>query len=819
MQQPTKRSTAVVASVVGVMLFARAPAASDQSSRAAHVRYPLQFSVSPPVRDSPRAPHRSEAPHEMPLHKLPRGRVSQRVADTVLQTSTPTVAAAQALGQWEGLGEGYPGYSVNALPPDPNIAVGPNHIVEWVNHAFVVFDKQGGQIQAPVDDATFWETSNCNQLGGFGDPIVQYDRAADRWLVGEVALPLALGSIGQFAQCIAVSTTPDPTGSYYMWTYGFGTSLNDYPKIGVWPDGYYITWNIFQNAQTFVGPQACAFNRTAMLSGAPAPALVCFNLPTLFASLLPSDLDGAAPPPINSPNFFMNVDPFSSTMNLWKFHVDFTNPRNSSFSGPMSVTGLAPFTAACLAVPDCIPQPGTTTKLDALGDRLMYRLAYRNFGDHESIVANHTVLAADGNTAVRWYEVRSPAGQPIVYQQGTFAPDTDNRWMASIAMDRTGNIGIDYSIASSSTYPSIRFTGWETGNPLGVLQAETFAVTGAGSQNRYGRWGDYSSMRIDPSDDCTFWFVQEYQAATQTVNWNTRIVSFQFPSCVHSLAGTITTLDSFPNPSTSGETVTFTATVSPPDATGSVQFFDGSITLGTTPVSGGSASLSTSTLSIGNHSITASYSGDVTYNSSSSSVVVQTVGTIPIDTTTLLTTSINPSAYGQAVILIAIVEASSGTPTGSVTFFDGSTTLGSSSLDASGVAALSISTLAVGTHSITARYGGDSTYNGSNASTIVQTVNKASTTTTLTSNRNPSSYGQSVTFTAIVASDSTPTGLMRFFDGSTVIGTVALNYSRASLTTWSLSVGTHYITARYIGDGNFNGSTSAVLAQSVRRKR
>jgi hypothetical protein len=710
-----------LAGSLAMVLFSGTRAASGQSSQAPRVTYPLQFSVSPPVRDMPQQAYRSGPPKEIPLHRPPHGPRVGNVSDPVLQTSLPTVSSAQTVGQWEGLGEGYPGFSVTAVPPDPNIAVGPNHVVQWVNNAFVIFDKQGGQVQAPVDDATFWGSSTCSQLGGFSDPIVQYDRTANRWLIGEVALPLFPGFVGQFAQCLAVSTTSDPTGSYYMWTYGFGANLNDYPKIGVWPDGYYITWNIFQNAQTFIGPEACAFDRNAMLSGASAPALVCFKLSSSFASLLPSDLDGATAPPIGSPNFFMNIDPSASVMNLWKFHADFANTKNSTFVGPTAIVGLAPFTAPCLATQDCIPQPGTTTKLDALGDRLMYRLAYRNFGDHESIVANHTALAAGGSAAVRWYEVRTPSGTPTIYQQGTFAPDVENRWMASIAMDQTGNIGVGYSVASSLTYPSIRLTGWEVGSPLGVLQAESFPVVGGGSQTGYDRWGDYSAMRIDPSDDCTFWYTQEYQATTQSANWNTRIVSFQFPSCGHSLAPTTTTLGSAPNPSIYGQSVTFTATLSPSAATGSVQFFDGASSLGTVPVSGGNASLSMSTLSQGSHSITATYSGDTNYNGSTSSTLTQTINGSSVETTTTLISNHNPSNNGQPVTFTATVSAS--TATGTVQFFDGSTSLGNAALNG-GKASLTTSTLSAGSHSITAQYSGDASYNGSTSPVLSQVVRR-----------------------------------------------------------------------------------------------
>jgi hypothetical protein len=605
-----------------------------------------------------------------------------------------------------------------------------------------------------------------------------------------------------------------------MWAYGFGTSINDYPKISVWPDGYYVTWNIFASSGAFTGPEACAFDRTAMLSGVAAPALVCFKLNNSYSSLLPSDMDGATAPPGGSPSFFMSVDPASNALNLWRFHVDFANTQNSTFTGPISIAGVAPFISPCLNTQDCIPQPGTTTMLDAIGDRLMYRLAYRNFGDHASLVANHTVLAPGGNTAVRWYEVRDPNGTPTIFQQGTFAPDSDNRWMASVAMDQSGNIGVGYSVASAVTFPSIRYSGWEVGDTPGELQAETFAVAGGGSQTGFDRWGDYSAMRIDPSDDCTFWYTQQYQAITQSANWNTRIIGFRFPTCGRSLASTTTTLTSSANPSTPGQGVTFSAMVSPAAATGSVAFFDGANSLGRAPVAGGAASLSTAALSVGSHSITAVYSGDSTYATSTSPALTQTVSAGSISTTTTLSSSANPSVFGQSVTLTASVTPSSGTstPTGTVTFLDGATAIGSSTLDASGSARFSSSGLSVGAHTITAQYSGDTTFAGGSSSALSQTVNQANTTTALTSSRNPSRVGQSVTFRATV-SPSAAAGTVRFFDGSTLLGSATLSGGSASLTTSSLAAGTHSITAQYLGNVSFNGSTSAVLTQTVQRRR
>src|SRR6266851_960958 len=828
---PAKRVT-VFATALSCLLLVGIPAASQQASPVSQAPYPVQLSAPP---SGPNLPPQANPPgrfREIPLFHPPHRPHSGNVADPVQQTSTPTPSATQTLGQWEGLGEGYPGFTVSAVPPDPNMAVGPNHIVQWVNNAFVVFDKQGNQVQAPVADSTFWGAlSSCYQFGGFSDPIIKYDRAADRWVVGEVATPLFPGLIGQYAQCFAVSKTSDPTfasdangnnTSYYIWAYGFGANVNDYDKIAVWSDAYYVTWNIFQNGSTFTGPEACAWNRDDMLNGVHAPRFVCFQLSSAYASLLPSDLEGATTPPASSPHFFMDIDPSSGALNLWKFHADFTTPSNSTFTGPTPIPGVAAFTAPCPDTQDCIPQPGTTQNLDALGDRLMYRVAYRNFGDHESLVANHTVLTASGNTAVRWYEVRSPNAAAALYQQGTFAPDTDNRWMASIAMDHAGNIGVGYSVASGVTYPSIRYTGWQVGDPPGTLQTETSLVEGGGSQTGYDRWGDYSAMMIDASDDCTFWYTQQYQATTQSANWNTRIGSFKFSSCGQTLVSTTTTLGSSANPSSYGQSIMFTATVAPASGpgtpNGTVTFKDGSNTLGASPLASGAATYSTSNLAAGPHSITAVYEGDVTFGGSTSLVLAQTVN--KAGTTTAVVSSLNPSTYGQSVIFTATVTQSSGaaTPTDGVTFKDGGTTLGSSPLNASGAATYSISSLTTGGHSITAVYNGDTDYTGSTSPGLNQNVTQAGTSTALASNLNPSTYGQSVMFTATVAPSSgtgTPTGTVTFKDSGTTLGTTGLIGGSASFSTANLSAGQHSITASYNGDSNYSSSGSSPYSQTV----
>ncbi len=246
-------------------------------------------------------------------------------------------------------------------------------------------------------------------------------------------------------------------------------------------------------------------------------------------------MDGSSLPPANSPNFFLAFG--NNTLELWKFHVDWATPSNSILSGPTLIS-VAAFGEACNGG-SCIPQAGTGQKLDSLGDRLMYRLAYRFFPDgHEALVVNHSIRAGKRSVGVRWYELRNPsggtmaAGTPFLYQQGTYAPDSTFRWMGSIAMDKVGNLGLGYSVSSGAIHPGIRFTGRAPTDPLGVLGVETSIVAGTGSQTaNLNRWGDYSDMTVDPTDDCTFWYTNEYLKSNGTFNWSTRIASFKFSSC------------------------------------------------------------------------------------------------------------------------------------------------------------------------------------------------------------------------------------------------------------------------------------------------
>jgi hypothetical protein len=428
-----------------------------------------------------------------------------------------------------GVGNGFPNFTVDGVPPDTNGAIGATQYVQWVNESFAVFDKAtGARLYGPAAGNTLWSGfgGGC-ETNNDGDPIVAYDKAANRWVLTQ----FSVSGSAPFFECVAVSQTADATGAYYRYAFPF-ENFDDYPKLGVWSDAYYLSTNNFKGNK-FVGADACALDRSKMLVGL-AATIQCFQQISSVDSLLPADLDGQTPPPMGSPGYFVDFD--SSTLNtlrLWRFHVDFTTPANSTFTGPVTIP-VAPFTPACNGGA-CISQPGTTTKLDSLADRLMHRLAYRNFGDHESLVVTQSVQPGNGApSGLRWYEIRDPNGTPTVAQQATYAPDTTARWMGSVAMDHVGDIALGYSASSGSVAPSIRYTGRVNTDPVNTMQAETIIQAGGGSQiSNLNRWGDYSSMTVDPVDDCTFYFTSEYLASDVVVlgTWRTRIGSFRFPGC------------------------------------------------------------------------------------------------------------------------------------------------------------------------------------------------------------------------------------------------------------------------------------------------
>jgi hypothetical protein len=606
--------------------------------------------------------------------------------DTAVQ-SAPGAAAAPTLGSsFDGVGNGFTGFTVNSAPPDTNGQVGPNHYVQIVNSAFAIFNKSGAKLYGPAATNTLWNGfgGGC-QTNNDGDATVVYDRQADRWIISQFSVTTT-----PYLQCVAVSTTPDPTGSYYRYAFQY-TNFPDYPKMGVWSDGYYETFNLFNSAGTvFLGPELCAYDRAKMLTGA-AATQQCFTLSTAFGGILPSNVDGAQAPPAGSPNYLMDFA--TNALDFWKFHVDWATPANTSITAAAQIP-VAAFSPACSGGGTCVQQSGTTQQLDSLADRLMYRLAYRNFGDHESLVVTHSVTAGT-SSGVRWYELRSPNTTPTVYQQGTYAPDSAFRWMGSVAQDGSGDIGLGFSISSASVHPGIHYTAHLTSDALGVMgQGEGVLIDGAGSQTTgLSRWGDYSDLSVDPVDDCTFWFTSEYLKANGTFNWSTRIGTFKLAGCgTPDFAVAATPASQTVSP---GSPTTYTVTVTPTGGfNGSVSLTSTGLPAGATGTFSPNPTTGTSTFSVTTAATTPVGSYPVTITGVNGSLTHSTTVTLVVSTpdfslsatptsrtvtggaSTTYTVSVNPvSGYTGSVTL-----SSTGLPSGANASFSPNPTTGTSTM-------------------------------------------------------------------------------------------------------------------------------------------
>jgi cysteine-rich repeat protein len=418
-----------------------------------------------------------------------------------------------------------------AYPPDTVGDVGPTVYIQAVNGAggtvIQGYNKTGGLEFGPtvLDTIGFGVCAN-----GLGDPIVLHDRAADRWLLAEFS---AVAN----ALCVYVSQTSDPGGAYFA--YGFVTpNFPDYPKFAVWSDSYLVTTNESGPSPVY------AMDRSQMLIGG-AATMQRFTAPDLggfgFQALTPADLDGAILPPLGTPGYFVrhrddevhnpgSNDPGGDFLEIWELSVDHAVPANSTFTGPTNIAITEIDSELCgLFSFNCFPQPNGQ-RLDPLREVVMWRLQYRNFGSHETLVGNLTTdVSGTDRGGIRWFELRNSGSGWALFQEGTYSPDTDNRWMGSIAMDQAGNMALGYSVVSPTQFTDIRYTGREAGDPAGTLpQGEFTIAAGAGSQT-VERWGDYSAMSVDPGDDCTFWYTNEFVLASG--NWDTQIASLKFDSC------------------------------------------------------------------------------------------------------------------------------------------------------------------------------------------------------------------------------------------------------------------------------------------------
>lgn len=411
------------------------------------------------------------------------------------------------------------GSNGSGYPPDPSGAAGINYYVQAINSSYRIYEKDGSIVPGalgggPFSLGTLWGSASD------GDPIVMYDRHADRWFISQF-------QISGNKILIAISETGDPTGSYYAYEFSMGSSFPDYPKYSIWWDGYYMTSNSTNTA--------VVFERDKMLAGDPTAQMVRLSLPSLgnagFRSPLSADADGALPPD-GTPCYFFNLEDnaFSGVsqdqIEIYEMNTDWVNTGNTSVASSQ-ILPVTAFDALFSGGWSNIAQPGTGQGLDAIMGVFMYRAQHMRWSGYNSIMLSHAVDMGGNRSAVRWYELRDANdGNWSVHQSGTYAPDNTSRWMSSMAMDNYGNIGMGYSISDgTSVYPGLAYTGRLFSDPLGTMtQGENIAIDGTGSQTVTDRYGDYAHLTLDPVDGTTFWYTGEWLTATQR---KTRIFSFK----------------------------------------------------------------------------------------------------------------------------------------------------------------------------------------------------------------------------------------------------------------------------------------------------
>ncbi len=442
-------------------------------------------------------------------------------------------------------------------PPDTQGDIGPDHYVQWINLHFAIWQidrhhQTANLVYGPYPGNTLFQGfSGVCATANHGDPITLYDPFDNRWFMSQFALPNY--PYGPFYQCVAVSVTSDPTGAWYRYEYQIPVNkMNDYPKFGVWPNAYFMTLNQFNaGSLNWGGAAVAALERSAMLVGAQARMVFIdlYNVNSDYSGILPADFDGRTYPPDGAPGYFAEWDDSSwigsmDAVRVWEFNVDWSHPDEATFGNGGDPNWVIPTQNVdpnmCGMLRNCIPQPGTSNRVDAISDRLMYRLQYRNFGGYSALVSNHTIdLDGTDHAGIHWFELRKNAlaSDWTLHQDGIFGAEDGeigfaHRWMGSAALDHMGNMGLGYSVSSSSIYPSIRYTGRLAGDPPGSMsQGEQTIVEGSGSQFSSNRWGDYSMLAVDPVDDCTFWYTQQYVQTSGSNSWKTRIGAFRFPGC------------------------------------------------------------------------------------------------------------------------------------------------------------------------------------------------------------------------------------------------------------------------------------------------
>ncbi len=406
------------------------------------------------------------------------------------------------------------------FPPDPSGAAGPNHYVQMVNSQIQIFDKNGNSL---------WGPSALNSIitSNSGDPIVMYDRYADRWFLSGFGNGNALS--------FAVSQTNDPTGAYYVWEFSM-SSLPDYPKYGIWHDGYYLTANKS-------GEDCFVLDRNAMLAGDVNAQMINLTIPNLatgsgtqtggFHSVMPAHADFTLPPSNKKMTLFYYQDDAwtgvtQDEIKIWEVTVDWATQSNSTVT-EIQTLPVTPFDSQFNSSWNDIEQPGTSQRLDGIPGAFMYRAQYTEWGTHNTVMLNHTVdVDGTDHAGIRWYELRETGGVWSVYQESTYAPDAESRWLGSISMDYQGNIGLAYAVSGPTVMPSIRYTGRYSTDPLNQMTlTEENIIAGTGVQTNGNRYGDYAHLSVDPVDNATFWYTCEY---VRSAGRATRIASFKLAS-------------------------------------------------------------------------------------------------------------------------------------------------------------------------------------------------------------------------------------------------------------------------------------------------
>lgn len=570
----------VIVSLLGVLSVAAAPVSKNSvqvAAPTAKFATAVAFDVSPALRDVEavqRVAPLSQRPQELLEIRPDRGPSPQDSGfsgDDALQpffSSGPqgslTIPGPNLT--FEGLSnqDNFDVFGFRVNPPDPVGDVGPHHYVEMINLVFAVYSKTGTLLMGPLEIGSLWQgfaVPDCTDPSG--DPIVLYDQFADRWILSQFTTSGLSDPSRPFWNCVAISTSGDPTGTYYR--YAFETDnfqfFPDYPKYGVWRDSYVITTREFGPTIEY-GIGVYALEKNKMINGDPNARVVSFFidgndpnlLPLIGDGLLPADIDGKQKPRNDAAITLVGTQDDDASygatfdaLNIWDLVVKWRSTPIASLTLAAQLP-VAPFDSIFPCAPtsrDCLPQPGITNPTQFLDvqsyrQRPIWRLAYRNFKSYESLVTNQSVEASPGVAGVRWYEIRRTNGTYSLYQQGTYAPgDGVHRWMGSVAQDGRGNIALGYSVVNGvDVYPGIRYTGRLSGDPLGQMTlGEGVIVNGSGVQTTTNsRWGDYTSMNVDPVDDCTFWYVNEYYTAdgqaSSAAGWQTRIASFKLqPGC------------------------------------------------------------------------------------------------------------------------------------------------------------------------------------------------------------------------------------------------------------------------------------------------